>query len=88
MEKTIVGKRIKKTFVRGRDERERSNEYSIYNQIGGEVMRIDRSQREKDRKKKQESVFEAQVFSFVAKSLDTVINKALDEIFKDFNKKR
>ena len=30
-------------------------------------MRIDRSQREKDRKKKQESVFEAQVFSFVAK---------------------
>ena len=48
------------------------------------------SQREKEKKEKrtQEAFIEAQIFQAVEKSLDKVINKALDEIFKDFNKKK
>ena len=44
--------------------------------------------KEKKDRKKHEAFLEAQIFQAVEKSLDKVINKALDEIFKDFNKKR
>ena len=47
-------------------------------------MRTDSTQKEKDRKKKQEKALELQLFKVVEKSLDAVIDKALDEIFKDF----
>ena len=54
-------------------------------------MRTDstsKKEKEKKKKKKHEAFLEAQIFQAVEKSLDKVVNKALDEIFKDFNKKR
>ena len=44
-------------------------------------------EREKERKKQQQA-FEAQIFIAIEKTLDSVVEKALNEIFKDFNKKK
>ena len=38
------------------------------------------------KKKKKKSVIEAELFSFLHKSMKTALDRALDEIFKDFNK--
>ena len=52
-------------------------------------MRIDNTKSGKDRKKKKrkQSVLEKELYSIVAKSLDAAIELALDDIFKDWNKK-
>ena len=41
------------------------------------------SQRD-NKKKKKKSVIEAEVFSFLQKSMKTALDMALDEIFKDW----
>ena len=54
-------------------------------------MRTDstsKKEKEKKDRKKHEAFLEAQIFQAVEKSLDKVVNKALDEIFKNINKKR
>ena len=54
-------------------------------------MRTNSTKSEKDREKegkKQQQAFEAQMFKAIEKTLDSVVEKALDEIFKDFNKKK
>lgn len=40
--------------------------------------------REDKKKKKKQSVIEAELFSFLQKSMKTALDMALDEIFKDF----
>ena len=43
------------------------------------------SQQERDKKKKKkQSVLEAEVFSILEKSLKTAVDMALDDIFKDW----
>ena len=43
------------------------------------------SQQERDKKKKKkQSVVEAQIFSIMEKSLKTAVDMALDDIFKDW----
>lgn len=41
------------------------------------------SAREKKKKKKKKSVLEAEILSFMRKSLKTALDLALDDIFKD-----
>lgn len=38
----------------------------------------------KRKKKKKQTQFEKEVFRIVGKSLETAVNKALDDIFKDW----
>lgn len=38
----------------------------------------------KKKKKKQQAVMEAEIFKIMEKSLKTAMDKALDEIFKDW----
>lgn len=40
--------------------------------------------KDKDKKKKQKSVLEAEIFSFMEKSMKTALDMALDDIFKDW----
>ena len=40
--------------------------------------------KDKDKKKKKKSVMEAEIMRFMEKSLKTAMDKALDEIFKDW----
>lgn len=40
--------------------------------------------KDKDKKKKQKSVLEAEIFRFMEKSMKTVLDMALDDIFKDW----
>ena len=48
-------------------------------------MRIGKtSSQERDKKKKKKSTLESEVFSIVEKSLKTAIDKALDDILKDW----
>lgn len=49
-------------------------------------MRVQsQSDREKEkRKKKKQSVLEAEIMSIMEKSLKTALDKALDDIFKDW----
>lgn len=42
------------------------------------------SARDRDKKKKKKSTLEAEVFSIVEKSLKTALDKALDDILKDW----
>lgn len=42
------------------------------------------SARDRDKKKKKKSSLEAEVFSIVEKSLKTALDKALDDILKDW----
>ena len=41
-------------------------------------------QERKKKKKKQQSALEAEIFKVIEKSLDAALNKALDDIFKDW----
>ena len=45
---------------------------------------MSQQQKEKDKKKKKQSVLEAQIFSIMEKSLKTALDKALDDMFKDW----
>lgn len=48
-------------------------------------MRVQsQSDREKEKKKKKKSVLEAEIMSIIEKSLKTALDKALDDIFKDW----
>ena len=48
-------------------------------------MRIGKtSSQERDKKKKKKSNLEAEVFSIVEKSLKTALDKALDDLLKDW----
>jgi len=42
------------------------------------------SARDRDKKKKKKSTLEAEVFSIVEKSLKTALDKALDDLLKDW----
>jgi hypothetical protein len=42
------------------------------------------SDREKEKKKKKQSIPEAEIMSIMEKSLKTALDKALDDIFKDW----
>jgi len=42
------------------------------------------SARDRDKKKKKKSTLETEVFSIVEKSLKTALDKALDDILKDW----
>ena len=42
------------------------------------------SARDRDKKKKKKSTLESEVFSIVEKSLKTALDKALDDILKDW----
>ena len=42
------------------------------------------SAREKKKKKKKKSVLEAEILSFMQKSMKTALDLALDDIFKDW----
>ena len=42
------------------------------------------SEKDKKKKKKEQSVLEAEIFSIMEKSLKTAMDRALDEIFKDW----
>lgn len=48
-------------------------------------MRTNRSQKEKDRKKKQKT-FEVQLFKTIEKILEDVMKKSINEILKDLEK--
>ena len=52
-------------------------------------MRID-STRDKDRKKKKkkQSTLEAEILSIMEKSLKSALDVAMDDMFKDWNKRR
>ena len=50
-------------------------------------MKRQRNENEKDKKKKRQSIIEAEIFAIMEKSLKTAMDAALDEIFKDFNKR-
>lgn len=45
-------------------------------------MRIDKTKK----KKRKQSVWEQEIFSFMTKSLDAALNVALDDILKDWDK--
>ena len=52
---------------------------------GEDQVRVQsQSDREKDKKKKKKSVLEAEIMSIMEKSLKTALDKALDDIFKDW----
>ena len=40
--------------------------------------------KKKDKKKKKQSTFEAEIFRFMEKSVKTALDLALDDIFKDW----
>ena len=42
------------------------------------------SERDKKKKKKKKSVLEAEILSFMQKSMKTALDLALDDIFKDW----
>ena len=42
------------------------------------------SQQEKKKKKKKKSVLEAEILSFMRKSMKTALDLALDDLFKDW----
>lgn len=42
------------------------------------------SQKDKEKKKKKQSILEAEILRIMEKSLKTALNQALDDIFKDF----
>ena len=42
------------------------------------------SQKEKDKKKKRQSLLEAELFRIMEKSLKVAMDKALDDIFRDW----
>jgi len=46
-------------------------------------MTVDKS-RKKDKKKKKKSTLETEIFSIMQKSLKAALDKALDDIFKDW----
>ena len=46
---------------------------------------LSKSEKEKKKKKKQAAI-EAEIFKVIEKSLDAAVNKAMDDIFKDFGK--
>ena len=52
-------------------------------------MRINNTKSGKERKKKKrkQSVLEKEIFSIVEKSLDAAIAAAMEDIFRDWNKK-
>ncbi len=47
-------------------------------------MRVQSENERKKKKKKQESIIEKEVFRFVEKSLQAAVDKAMDNIFKDW----
>jgi len=47
-------------------------------------MRVGYSERDKDKKKKKKSTLESEVFSIMEKSLKAALDKALDDILKDW----
>ena len=42
------------------------------------------SQKDKDKKKKKQSVLEAEIMRIMEKSLKAALDQALDDLFKDF----
>ena len=42
------------------------------------------SDRDKEKKKKKQSILEAEIMSIMEKSMKTALDKALDDIFKDW----
>lgn len=42
------------------------------------------SERDREKRKRKKSSFETEIFNIVEKSLKTVLDKALDDILKDF----
>ena len=42
------------------------------------------SQKDKEKKKKKQSIIEAEIMRIMEKSLKTALDQALDDIFKDF----
>ena len=52
-------------------------------------MRIDRTrerENEKEKKKKQQSILEKEIFSIMEKSMEAALDKAVDDLLKDWNK--
>ena len=49
----------------------------------GEVE-VSEKKKDKDKKKKKKSVLEAEILSFMQKSMKTALDLALDDIFKDW----
>lgn len=52
-------------------------------------MRIDRTREretEKKKKKKQQSILEKEIFSLMENSLEAALDKAVDDLLKDWNK--
>ena len=47
-------------------------------------MKVDRKKEERRKKKKKESFLEAEIMAVVEKSLKIAVDKALDDIFKDW----
>ena len=47
-------------------------------------MRIDNTEREKSKKKKQQSQLEQMIFSVIQSCIKTTVDEAMKEIFKDF----
>lgn len=47
-------------------------------------MNVDRKREERRKKKKKESFLEAEIMAVVEKSLKIAVDKALDDIFKDW----
>ena len=41
-------------------------------------------QERKKKKKKQQSILEAEIFKIIEKSMQEALNKAMDDIFKDW----
>ena len=56
---------------------------ALYLYQRGEVEVSDKK-KDKDKKKKKKSVLEAEILSFMQKSMKTALDLALDDIFKDF----
>ena len=61
--------------------RRRSTAFYLYQR--GEVEVSDKK-KDKDKKKKKKSVLEAEILSFMQKSMKTALDLALDDIFKDW----
>ena len=64
-------------------------EYSDYMYLQGyqphEIMEAFRqTNRKKLQKKREESILEKEMFNFIEAMIATTVNKALDDIFKDF----
>lgn len=52
-------------------------------------MRIDRTREketEKEKKKKQQSILEKEIFNIMEKSMEVALDKAVDDLLKDWNK--